>query len=409
MGSSISREGDDISIRGRPKQQYLLQNQTTYEEKPQIHHVRINSQNHLLLFGYTNHQTPNLLFSSHIYLIKKVLFLYDHFLILSDNGSVWSCGDNTNGKIGQGDISRHDALVKLQVDIVRDIKSNGLICFLLLHNGSVCAFGKNDFFNYLPDVFSTPTVIHCLQNAVDIVLNRQNIVVTFKNKAEVYKVHNTSKPLNLAHHTIAASLEKWNIVSQIDKRTILIAQQDDFFHDVFSLQLPGLIKSINSCDECTFCLLEKFDENNSNVYISGQENNDLSGIGKMKIQPTRTISPLSSLKGKYVHKIESGIRHVLFLVKEGKEDIVYCAGSNECKQLGTSAPSYSDEVVELKWRNSLSDDMSYLSTWKIESVGCHGSNTFIWLTNEGYDFYSLLLKNEQYHDISITTFVGSLH
>ncbi len=126
-----------------PSHVHIARDQTRYEKTQQIHHVKINSQNQLVILGYTSHRVENLMFSSNIYLIKKILFFYDHFIILTESGAVWVCGSNENGKLGLGDVPRVDRVVQLELPRIERLYSDGETCLMYSEVGEAYTMGRN--------------------------------------------------------------------------------------------------------------------------------------------------------------------------------------------------------------------------------------------------------------------------
>jgi alpha-tubulin suppressor-like RCC1 family protein len=372
----------DLHNRKRPKHTHIKRDQATYSTNPQVHHVKINSQNQLVILGYTNHRVDNLMFSSHIYLIKKVIFYYDHFIVLTEAGTVWVCGENTiekdtYGRIGLGDSPRTDFVVQLDVPLMKDIMSNGTMCFLITETSETYIMGKDTYrVSNSTKCFKIPTLIPSLRDIENIVFGDYLYILDSQGTVTLY--NGSSLPQVVTKNATHITCEK--------KLAIVWGEHNIQCYDAGLPQLETIqpvekhkITSISSCAGATFCT---YDMPEHNLVISGNLDSVKQRQEYYAIYADDFLfKPVEALENKFISQVTCGKNHAIFVQRSGHETVLYGVGSNFSGQLGQ--PTTVEEVhepIEIKWRNMFPDGMSYFSTWHIQSVGCSQHNTYIWLS-----------------------------
>ena len=78
--------------------------------------------------------------------VKQIACGSSHTFIIKNDGSVWSCGRNNNGRLGLGDTTQRNTFTKVTTNINNDVKQ--IACgsshtFILKNDGSIWACGYN--------------------------------------------------------------------------------------------------------------------------------------------------------------------------------------------------------------------------------------------------------------------------
>ena len=80
--------------------------------------------------------------------VKQVACGYYHTFILKNDGSVWSCGDNSSGQLGLGDKTNRSTFTQVTTNINNDVKQvvcGGYHTYILKNDGSVWVCGRNTY------------------------------------------------------------------------------------------------------------------------------------------------------------------------------------------------------------------------------------------------------------------------
>jgi alpha-tubulin suppressor-like RCC1 family protein len=80
--------------------------------------------------------------------VKQVACGYDHTVIIKNDGSLWTCGDNNQGQLGLNSTTNRDTFTKVTKNINNDVKQvvcGGLHTFILKTNGTVWGCGYNNY------------------------------------------------------------------------------------------------------------------------------------------------------------------------------------------------------------------------------------------------------------------------
>ena len=79
--------------------------------------------------------------------VKQITCGYDHTFILKNDGSVWACGDNSDGQLGLNNNATRNTFTKVTTNINNDVKQvvcGGYHTFILKNNGSLWGCGYNN-------------------------------------------------------------------------------------------------------------------------------------------------------------------------------------------------------------------------------------------------------------------------
>ncbi len=374
-----------IEDRIRPKPQFIQRDQATYSKAPQVHHVKINSQNQLVILGHTNHRVDNLMFSSHIYLIKNVLFFYDHFIILTETGVVWVCGSNEHGKIGLGAVTRTNTVEQLDLPPIARISSDGELCIMYSETGECYTMGTDTTWINTSDISGRPRRQQNLDHYLQVI--RRDGVYVLDAFGRVYRLSgpNLSEKNKIAKHVTRMSAESRCIIMYGKRNYIALitdpANQQPVKHDWENEELVAS----ESCGYATF-----YANANGELKIRG----DIAKLRANQQDWSRAkaddedFAIVESMIGKHVTHITCGKNHAVFVDYQGNETSVFGVGSNFSGQLGL--PSDVEEVhvpTEMKWKNMFPDGMHYFSSWGIQAVGCSQHNTYLWLSKLFYTCY----------------------
>lgn len=349
----------NIEHRKRPAPKYLARDQETYSKAPQVHHVKINSQNQLVILGFTNHRVDNLMFSSHIYLIKKIHFYFDHFILLTETGAVWVCGSNENNKIGLKGVLRTDSVVQLELPPIDRLTSDGETCILHSEEGEAYFMGKATY--YFPsNTYGVPTRQHAFDKALCVVIREQYSFILNGNNV-VQRLTNSDGTLTYvcANVLYLSALKECIVMFSHDA----VHQLSEYNYENISLT-SKLIKK----EEITQVVSSDY----ATLYTTKKE----------KLKLIGELAPMFYGSGKNVDKnvthVDCGKRHAVYSVAEGS---IFGVGSNLSGQLGHgSEVEMVNSPTEIKWKDMFPDGMHYFSNWNLHAIGCSQCNTYLWLS-----------------------------
>ena len=97
--------------------------------------------------GDTNHRTTFTQVTTNANDIKEIYCGYDYTLILKNDGTLWSCGRNTDGQLGLGDTNSRTIFTQIttNADDVKEIYCGGDHTFILKNDGTLWSCGNNQF------------------------------------------------------------------------------------------------------------------------------------------------------------------------------------------------------------------------------------------------------------------------
>ena len=118
--------------------------------------------------------------------IKSVYCGYDHTLILKNDGTLWSTGYNGDGQLGLGDNTNRTTFTQVTTNVVNDVKSlpnqyediPTIIKVYDLNTGLIETLDTNNFKNIPVDKFEKIKVLYTNPDETSI-----NCLISFDNKA----------------------------------------------------------------------------------------------------------------------------------------------------------------------------------------------------------------------------------
>lgn len=112
---------------------------------------------------------------------------YSHSMMLRSDGTVWSCGRNTNGQLGDGTTTPRDVPVQAQgLPPIVQISAGSESAFALDAQGRVWAWGRNQYGNLGQGTFDTtphpaPVMVPGLTDVVMIANGRDHVIAVLED------------------------------------------------------------------------------------------------------------------------------------------------------------------------------------------------------------------------------------
>ena len=111
----------------------------------------VNSSGQLGLGDTTNRNTFTQVTTNINNDVKQVVCGSEHTFIIKNDGSIWSCGNNTGGQLGLGDTTNRNTFTKVTTNINNDVKEvicDDIMTYIVKNNGTVWRCGL-DFDIYI--------------------------------------------------------------------------------------------------------------------------------------------------------------------------------------------------------------------------------------------------------------------
>lgn len=240
--------------------------------------------------------------------VKQISAGYNYTLVLCEDGSVYAFGVNTFGQLGLG--HNQDAFIPSLVSLPTSAKPKQIATkwshsIILCEDGSVYAFGKNDFgqlgLGHTQDG-STPKLLALPKDKepIQIALGGDHTIILCKDLSIFVCGLNASGQLGLGHTENEATPKLLSL--PINKQPKQIAASGDY--------------SVILCED-------------GSVYTFGRNSHGQLGLGHTKNKLTPQLVSLP--KDKYAKQIAAASYHALVLCKDG---YCYAFGVNNFGQLG---------------------------------------------------------------------------
>ena len=269
--------------------------------------------------------------------VKQIACGSTHAFILKNDGTVWSCGYNTNGELGLGDSDSKNTFTQVSTNINNDVKQ--IACgdwhtFIIKNDGSLWACGNNSGqfgLGHTDDKSTFTQVTTNINNDVKEIATGYEHTFIIKNDGSVWACgYNDAGQLGLG------------------KTTTTFTQVD----------ISG-VKQIACGNSHTFIL-----KNDGSVWSCGRNN-----YGQLGLGDTTNKSSFTQVTGlSEVNKIACGVGHTVILKNDGS---VWSCGDNQYGQSGLGATT--TKTTFTKVTANIHDT---------KQIACGGTHTFI-LKNDG--------------------------
>ena len=278
--------------------------------------------------------------------VKEIICGNAHTFILKNDGSIWGCGFNANGRLGLNDTTNRSTFTQVTTNIDNDVKQiacGAYYTFILKNDGSLWSCGRNDYGQLgLGDNTDRKTftqVTTNINNDVKEVICGYYHTFILKNDGSVWSCgYNIHGQLGLNDYT---------------DRTTFTQVTTNINNDV---------KQIVCGDSHNFIL-----KNDGSVWSCGNNNNGQLGLGSYNSHITFT--QVTTNINNDVKQIVCGQYHIFIIKNDGS---VWSCGLNNKGQLGlgdnTSHSTFTQ--VTLNINNN------------VKQIACGGNHTFI-LKNDG--------------------------
>lgn len=296
-----------------------------------------------------NKNLIGLYFTENIKKYKFVLGIYNsHSVFLMSDGSVYCCGLNDQGQLGNGNYQTQLYPVKINLENIVQVSTGFFFTSCLSNIGEVYAFGNNSFGQF-GDGSSiskiTPTKITSLNNIVQVSAGPYHTLF-----------------LERSGNVLASGLNSGKLGDGTTDRRftpVQVKKQDG----TLVTNMTNVIQVSAGYDHSLFL------RSDGTVYASGLNTNGQLGNGTK----TRFLNPVQVTNMTNVIKISAGLEFSLFLTSTGT---VYACGNNRYGQLGpgVSAIEYLNPVQVIEQNGNP------LTNIKLISVGNDHS---IFLYNDG--------------------------
>ena len=347
--------------------------------------------------------------------IKQIACGYYHTFILKNDGTVWCCGDNQYGQLGLGtsDTNTHSKFVQVNINNVKQIACGAYFTFILKNDGSIWSCGQNSagqlgLGNSTTYKTFTKVTTNINNDVAQITCGLYHTFI-LKNDGTVYSCgYNTYGGLGLGNTTT------YNTFTKVTTNISNVKQIACGYHHTVMLKNDGTVWSCGqntygqlglgnsttyntftkmttnisndvaqiACGECcTFVL-----KNNGSIWSCGQNTYGQLGLGNTTNK--NTFTQVTTNISNDVKQVICGHYHTFILKNNGS---IWSCGYNMYSQLGLNDDTNRTSFTQAT--TNISND--------VKQVACGGEHTFILKNND--NLYSCGYSNKGQLGLGNTT------
>ena len=275
--------------------------------------------------------------------VKQIACGGYHTVILKNDGSVWSCGDNDNGQLGLGDVATRKTFTKVNIDNVKQIACGGGHTFILKNDGSIWSCGNNSNGQLGLGITGYNTtftkVTTNINNDVKQISCGKYHTFILKNDGSIYSCgYNNSGQLGLGDTSNKTTFTK------------------------VTTNINNDVKQIDCGNSHVFIL-----KNDGSVWGCGDNSN--SQLGLNNINNKNNFTQVTTNINNDVKHISCGNSHTFIIKNDGS---VWACGSNGNGQIGLGSASTKKTFTQVT--TNINND--------VKQIACGDTRTFI-LKNDG--------------------------
>ena len=283
--------------------------------------------------------------------VKQVACGNNHTIILKNDGSVWSCGQNTSGQLGLGDNTDRTTFTQVTTNINNDVKQ--IACgaahtFILKNDGSIYSCGYNNYGQLgVGDTTNRNAftqVTTNINNDVKQIACGQNYTFILKNDGSVWSCG-------------------YNAYGQLGLGTSGSSNNKSTFTQV-TTNINNDVKQISCGSEHAFIL-----KNDGSAWSCGV--NSYGQLGLSNTSQKTTFAKITTNINNDVKQIACGNNHTVILKNNGS---VWCCGYNGYGELGLGITDYDAHNTFTQVTTNINND--------VEQIDCGNGHTII-LKNDG--------------------------